>query len=414
MKITRRQLRKIINEVSAFGCNKHSLGYIDAHGSFLDISADEYASHEEWLSSQGLYDWEPAQNHWIKLSNANELTVPFIHNVSQAQLNGLIDMWIKCKDHSQWIMNPESHHLNIYNFDFSEYEELTIPEFIEKHDKTGLAMEKFFEGLLSAKPSKFAPLNENLNIMSIMTGAGKKTYKQQRNKLFTKINSSPANALRVALSMIPSTNAIAIRNKGAPKNSMPKKPGEWYLGLMANRGSIPEKGENIIVMAMVATYKKSNYRIMMILSDIIEDLPKLNMDHIRIEDANKKPGSSKALSATLAAMTALVLPNTRRFIEGFVNSAGKEIQKLAKDNPDVLMGLKTFDYIFDQLDSGYGELGKLYWMSKDPKSFTKYLDIRSQAENKLQKELEGIVNQKFGSQIEAMLLDLQTLLTKKS
>ncbi len=148
VKIKRSQLRRLISEVTAFGCNKHSLGYVDEHGNFLDISAEDYTSHEEWLISKGLNDLYPAQNYWIKLSNANELTVPDIHEISQSQLHGLIDMWIACKDYARWIMNPESSYLNIYNFDFSEYEELTIPEFIEKHDRGGSGMEKFFGSLL--------------------------------------------------------------------------------------------------------------------------------------------------------------------------------------------------------------------------------------------------------------------------
>jgi len=138
----------IIQEVTAFGCNKHSLGYIDENGKFLDISAEDYTSHEQWLHSRGMYDWEPAQKFWIKLSNANELSVPFIHSVPQVQLDGLVNMWLQCKDHSKWIKNPEETHLNIYSFDFKQYEELTIPEFIEKHDQTGLAMERFFGALL--------------------------------------------------------------------------------------------------------------------------------------------------------------------------------------------------------------------------------------------------------------------------
>lgn len=148
MKLTRSQLRRLISEVTAFGCNKHSLGYIDENGNFLDISSDEYNSHEEWLASKGVDYRYPALRGWIKLSNANELTVPTIHEIPQSQLNGLIDMWIACKDYARWIMNPESSYLNIYNFDFSEYEELTVPEFIEKHDRTGNGMEKFFSSLL--------------------------------------------------------------------------------------------------------------------------------------------------------------------------------------------------------------------------------------------------------------------------
>ena len=148
MKLTRRQLRRIIQEVTAFGCNKHSLGYIDEKGKFLDISAEEYTSHDEWLLDNGMYPSEPMMNYWIKLSNANELSVPFIHSVPQVQLDGLVNMWLQCKDHSRWIKNPEATHLNIYSFDFKQYEELTIPEFIEKHDKSGRAMERFFGALL--------------------------------------------------------------------------------------------------------------------------------------------------------------------------------------------------------------------------------------------------------------------------
>ena len=147
MKITRLQLRRIIQEVTEFGCNKHSLGYIDKDGNFLDISAEEYTSHDEWLLDNGMYEWEPAMNLWIKVSNANEISVPFINTVSQVQLNGLIDMWLACKDYSRWIKNPEESYVNIYSFDLKEYEELTIPEFIEKHDTTGSAMERFFGSL---------------------------------------------------------------------------------------------------------------------------------------------------------------------------------------------------------------------------------------------------------------------------
>ena len=144
----RQYIRQILLEVTAHGCNKHSLGYIDEKGNFLDISAERYTSHDEWLRDNNMSDWEPAMNYWIKVSNANEISVPFIHNISQVQLNGLIKMWLACKEYSQWIKNPEETHLNIYSFDFKHYEELTIPEFIEKHDTSGRLMDAFFESMI--------------------------------------------------------------------------------------------------------------------------------------------------------------------------------------------------------------------------------------------------------------------------
>jgi len=147
MKHLRQYIRQALIEVNDFGCNKHSLGYIDESGKFLDISAEEYTAHDEWLLDNDMYNWEPAMNNWIKISNANEMSVPSIHNVSQVQLKGLIGMWLACKDYSKWIKNPEKSHLNIYSFDFKQYEELTIPEFIEKHDTSGKALDMFFGGL---------------------------------------------------------------------------------------------------------------------------------------------------------------------------------------------------------------------------------------------------------------------------
>jgi hypothetical protein len=158
MNLVREYIRELI--IEEFGnntCNDHSLGFIDASGNFIDVQAEGFQGHMDYLEINFAEELALAQEEdaymgappgWIKISNANEISAENLSDVTTKQVNALIDMWHGCKDYSRWIKDPDKSNLYFYTFNGNDYLELTIPEFIERFDQSRQLMDYFFEGLL--------------------------------------------------------------------------------------------------------------------------------------------------------------------------------------------------------------------------------------------------------------------------
>ena len=126
----REYIKNILIEADDFGCNKHSLGYIDLNGEFIDLRRAGI-EHWEYLEITGKTQ-EP--EGWIKISNANELWLQEENwfQVSDQQIDGLIDMWIECSRFSNWIKRDIEGFYVIFGSNITgQMQEMTIPDFLE-------------------------------------------------------------------------------------------------------------------------------------------------------------------------------------------------------------------------------------------------------------------------------------------
>ena len=146
MKHLRQYIRLILSEADGFGCNAHSLGFIDNDGAFYDL---EGFTHQYFLDMNGL---QKVPAGWIKVSNANELWLieASWNQVTGQQINGLIDMWIACSQHSNWIKSDIENFYVTFgqeNEGVHSAEEFTVPEFIKLYG-SNRHMDKLFGALL--------------------------------------------------------------------------------------------------------------------------------------------------------------------------------------------------------------------------------------------------------------------------
>ena len=130
-------IRKLILEISEFGCNKHSLGWIDPNGNFYDIT--EYSeTHDEWMDryqEQEGGSWTPhtVPDGWIKVSNTSEFWFEGEDwsEMHPNQVDAMIKIWMQCgKRHSRWIKtDAETRLLNFMLPD--DVLQLTIGDFLD-------------------------------------------------------------------------------------------------------------------------------------------------------------------------------------------------------------------------------------------------------------------------------------------
>ncbi len=143
----REYIKKVLLEADDFGCNKHSLGYIDAEGNFIDLRRAGI-EHEHYLDIAG-YSQEP--EGWIKISNANELWLQKENwfQVTDQQIDGLIDMWIACSRFSNWIKRDiEGFYVLFGSNTTGQMQEITIPDFLEAYGNPD-HMDRLFDKLLN-------------------------------------------------------------------------------------------------------------------------------------------------------------------------------------------------------------------------------------------------------------------------
>ena len=170
MKITRRQLRKLIlkEATSFFGCKHHSLGFVTDEGKWIvldDNGVENKELHTDWLRKNDYLDDndEPVMpDDWIKVNNAYSLLVPHPDNLSQEHIDGLVEMWLYC---SSQLDNIENQQVEVFgppgsgpNMVFLDY---TIPELIERFGSRE-KMDKFFNELMMRHLQSKKMINESI------------------------------------------------------------------------------------------------------------------------------------------------------------------------------------------------------------------------------------------------------------
>tara|TARA_A100001391_G_C4931980_1_gene242071 strand:- start:232 stop:708 length:477 start_codon:yes stop_codon:yes gene_type:complete len=135
--------KKVLKEITDWGCNKHSLGWIDPEGTFHDITEDDVPIHNVWMRNHMWFyhDEEYKDNTipdgWIKVSNANELFFGSSSwdELTFQQFNGMCDMWSKCRKYSTWLSQDIETHDVLFGVMKPQVkmERLTIPEFIHRY-----------------------------------------------------------------------------------------------------------------------------------------------------------------------------------------------------------------------------------------------------------------------------------------
>ena len=154
--LIRESVRRIILEVSEFGCNKHSLGFIDPKGNFIDLT-DTGDDHNSWMWDNVSNDLDAGSipRGWIKVSNANEFwfSAKDWSELSFKQFEGMVDVWSSCKAYSKWLQTDvEGFYVTFgtsdptSSFGFENMEQYTIPEFIDRY--IGRRGEDLFYGML--------------------------------------------------------------------------------------------------------------------------------------------------------------------------------------------------------------------------------------------------------------------------
>lgn len=152
--IIKEELRKVLNEVDMDSCNKHSLGFIDDKGNFIDI--DE--SHDKYLIDKGFASPQdvdpPAPDGWIKISNWKTMKFegPNLSKITHEQIDGLIEMWKSCSKFSKELKkNALFEPITIYTLGGEKFNK-SIDEFLYRYgDEKGVQMREMFnflEGLL--------------------------------------------------------------------------------------------------------------------------------------------------------------------------------------------------------------------------------------------------------------------------
>ena len=145
IKQLRQSIRRLILEVNDWQCNKHSLGWIDNDGTWIDCRG---GSHGEWLYRHYYNEVVPPEGitipkNWIKVSNANNIFFcgERFEDITPSQIQGLIQMWGDCSRYSRWIQNQTETFYVVFGLiepdemkeDLTYMEEMTIPEFLDQY-----------------------------------------------------------------------------------------------------------------------------------------------------------------------------------------------------------------------------------------------------------------------------------------
>ena len=130
----------------SFECNKHSLGWINEGGEFIDLHELGGITHGDYMETLNLPPW--GVDPYIKVSNASELSIDWgtWDEIEEEQIDGMIDMWSACKRYSRWITH-ETETFKVNFIDSNGSEKMTIPEFIARYG-TREHEERFFGILL--------------------------------------------------------------------------------------------------------------------------------------------------------------------------------------------------------------------------------------------------------------------------
>ena len=156
MKLTRRQLRRLIRESTilegydkSFTCSDHghSNGFIFPTGGYVDLTETHYNTHDEYLEAmfgdpdhedygeEFTYDWRDIPSNLIKVSSPKHWSIlhPDWSVATDAQIHGMIDCMLSCKNISPWIRNNiENEQILFFHTGFAaSMNYMTFPEFLE-------------------------------------------------------------------------------------------------------------------------------------------------------------------------------------------------------------------------------------------------------------------------------------------
>jgi len=172
MKITRQQLRSLIRESiivegydKSFTCNDmgHSNGFILPNGTYLDLSETPYRDHDEYIAAN-MDTLSPGQEeipyyeegsylpvNLISVSNPKHWAIQH-HDWSvatDAQIHGMIDSMLSCKNHNAWIKNSiEFEQILFFHTGYAaSMNYMTFPEFLEIYGNRS-HMDRLFNELM--------------------------------------------------------------------------------------------------------------------------------------------------------------------------------------------------------------------------------------------------------------------------
>ena len=172
MKITRSQLRKLIRESiilegydKSFTCHDHghSNGFIDSFGGYIDLTKTRYNTHDRYLEAMfgdqdhedyGIrftYDRRDIPNNLIQVSNPKHWSIlhPDWSVATDAQIHGMIDCMLSCKNYNAWIKNNiETEQILFFHTGMlASINYMTFPEFLEIYGNRS-HMDRLFNELM--------------------------------------------------------------------------------------------------------------------------------------------------------------------------------------------------------------------------------------------------------------------------
>jgi len=156
VKLTRSQLRKLIRESiilegydKSFTCNDmgHSNGFILPNGTYIDLSETPYRDHDEYIAAN-IDTLSPGQEEipWYEEGSYLPINLISVSNpkhwaiqhddwsvATDAQIHGMIDCMLSCKNNSPWIKNNiENEQILFFHTGFAaSMNYMTFPEFLE-------------------------------------------------------------------------------------------------------------------------------------------------------------------------------------------------------------------------------------------------------------------------------------------
>ena len=277
----------------------------------------------------------------------------------------------------------------------------------------GDTIKKYFLDSLSKMPQEFVDI-----VMS--------HKKEMEEEIKSNIESSPIEALKTLTNSIPNFSTILVKSYEGELRA-PENQGEWLFGAMED----PKDATKMTaVLIFVLNHENDILRISINFIDVINKLPnnvspldfKVELlkssgekfkDHKYIPDFIEEPlsniySSSKPLAAFLSSFT----PAFQKSVIKAATAAGKVVQNFYKKNPDVILGIIAFDKIVDSFDtSKLGVASQATWIAFDAwtksNSYNKYKQARKQVEDTVEKVLESVIKNKFGPQIDEMLLNFE-------
>ncbi len=143
----------------------HSNGFILPDGTYVDMTKTPYEEHHEWLEanidaidnpsneemaqySEGFY----VPRNFITVSNPSQWSIEHTDwdIVTAAQIHGMIDCMLVCKNNNPWIKNDiENKEILFYHTGFAaSMNYMTFPEFLEIYGNRS-HMDRLFNELMS-------------------------------------------------------------------------------------------------------------------------------------------------------------------------------------------------------------------------------------------------------------------------